>query len=171
MVERAEVGPQEVPRPPESIVSRLEAYDPRLELAFNTQHHVWQVWERLASGGLSHVLFWHDGPWNAMQFKDLPSGEHLIARISAIDWARRANTNPKAFMAEMRARGAAERAWRFDQARAVGSAKFRAAKRWYADNWTRLVRSFEMGGGSAKAAVRELRDARQDLLGGDWLGR
>jgi hypothetical protein len=165
-----EIGLQEVPRAPKEVVARLQSYDKRLDLRFNVQWRCWEVVEKLPSGLISHCFYWTDGSWREPTYKPLPSAEALLAKLGAIDWARH-GIRPKEFLADLRARGATERAHRLEQAQTVGATKFGAALKWYRANWGRIMRQMSIGGSTAQRAFGEYQEARRDLLGDKLLER
>lgn len=161
-----DVGLQEVPRCPENIDRRLKEFDRRLRCVFNTRFRVWQIQEQLAnSGAWTHVLFWHEGHWSAMEFRQLPySAEPIIAEILKRDFGRTAGLRSVGELAKkLDADGATERARRLEMARDVAKDKLRRYAAWAYDRAAIVQRKFAVGGRSRTQALKERLSILRDL--------
>ena len=162
---QVEVGRvREIPTCPENIQAGLRDFDSRLRCVFNTRRSVWEVQEKLKSSGLwSHVFFWHDGPWQAPEYRPLPfTAEPLIARLREID-LQRSSTGLRQFNDILEAEGAEKRARMTVAARAERAKKLEGYLHWLRHRMPTVLRRFEMGGPARQDAIQERQQALQDL--------
>lgn len=153
-----QVGLQEVPRCPESITKRLQEFDRRLRCVFHVRERCWQIQEHLEnSGQWSHVLFWHDGPWDKKEFRALPhSAEPLIVEILKRDFQRTSGARDVTeLVKQLDEHGANERARRLEQANAMARDKMRRYAEWAYERAHVLQRRYAMGGRSRTRAINE----------------
>lgn len=157
-------GRQEAPKAPENIERRLKDFDPRLRLVFNVRKGVWQIEEFLkTSGTWSHVLFWHDGPWDKMEYKPLPFGaEPLILEIQKRDIQSRGG-DLLSFAKQLDEAGASERASKARNAQDMMADKYKKYVQWAIERSGIVQRRFNIGGRSATQAIKERESVLRDL--------
>lgn len=156
----------EIPKPPPSLVARLQEHDKSLGLRFNVDEKLWEVTEVTRKGFVSHCFYWHDGDWKNRQFKALPhSAEPLLVKLGIIDWGR-GRANPMQRYRDMVAEGKEKRAAMMQKAEGEARLRFKEYARWMSRNFEKVNRQYHMGGESRKRAVRARLDALRDLYGG-----
>ena len=150
-----EVTRQEAPTAPESFQSRLREFDPRLRVVFNTGKRLWQVQEQIRDGTWTHVLFWHDGPWSAPEFRQLPfSPDALIVQIQKRDIESHGGNLPE-YAKRLDSIGAGQRAERLRDNGEKMRHKFREYVGFLKSRMDTLQRRFAMGGKSREDAIKE----------------
>ena len=156
----------EIPKPPPSLVARLQEHDKSLGLRFNVDEALWEVTETLKTGHISHCFYWHDGDWKNRQYKHLPhSAEPLLVKLGIIDWGR-ACGKPMDRYNRMVAEGQEKRAAMMQKAEQEARLRFKDYAQWMGRNWERVNRQYHMGGEARRRAIRSRLDALRDLYGG-----
>lgn len=158
--------PQEAPRCPDNVQRGILEFDRRLRVTFNTHEGVWQIQEQVQNTGQwTHVLFWHDGPWQQMKYRPLPfTAGPLIEEVTKRDMLRVHRCDSvKSLARKCDAIGAAQRASRLARACEERNEKARKYADWAYRNAERLTRMYAKGGRSAQAAIQERTDALCDL--------
>lgn len=159
----AEIGLQEAPKAPESLNEQLRAFDPRLRVEFNIQKRLWQVQERLRDGVWTHVLFWHDGTWQAPVFRQLPSSaDPLIREIQKRDIERHGG-NLLEYARSLDAVGAGHRAKMALKNREMMKDTLRKYVTWTRDRMAVVQRKYRIGGRSRTQAIEERTSMLRDL--------
>lgn len=159
-----EITLQEVPRCPDNVQRRLQEFDRRLRVVFDIRQRVWQIQEQLKNGSWSHVMFWADGPWNDLRFRQLPfTADPLIAEILKRDITRSGVRDVKQLVRELEERGARERAKMLEDQQRIQRDQLRRYAEWAYRRAEDLVRMFKVGGRSRAAAIRERQDVLRDL--------
>lgn len=162
---KVEVGAcGEVPVCPDNVQQGLRDFDARLRCVFNTRRSVWEIQERLkSSGAWSHVMFWHDGPWNQMAYRPLPfTAEPLIHAIQRTD-LQRAGVGFHEFSRSLEAEGAGNRARAMASNRLERARKLKEFMAWVRNRWQISARRAQMGGRLGQQALRERGDVLRDL--------
>lgn len=156
----------EIPKPPPSLVARLQEHDKSLGLRFNVGEGLWEVTEALRTGIVSHCFYWHEGDWRNRQYKALPhSAEPLLVKLGIIDWGR-SGGKPMDRYKDMVAKGQEKRASMMQKAEGEARLRFKEYAQWMGRNWETVNRQYHLGGASRKRAVRARLDALRDLYGG-----
>lgn len=156
----------EIPKPPPSLVRRLQEHDKSLGLRFNVDEGLWEVTETLKSGIVSHCFYWHDGDWRSRKYKALPhSAEPLLTKLGIIDWGR-SGGDPMRRYKDLAARGSEKRAAMMEKADKEARIRLREYAQWVARNGDHVHRLYHLGGASRKRAIRARLDAVRDLYGG-----
>lgn len=156
----------EIPKPPPTLVARLQEHDKSLGIRFNVDEGLWEITETLKSGVVSHCFYWHDGDWRTRKFKQLPlSAEPLLTKLGIIDWSR-GGANPKERYERFKAEGRDKRAALMEKANKEFQVRAREYAAWLQRQYPTLRRQHQMGGASRKRAVASRLAALRDLYGG-----